>query len=104
MSGSSNWTFRMPRSFQPASTLSTETDLSAAITMTSAPGSVVPNSDLEADIGGERLDRFPARLWNHGQPPALPAVTPQPPFRQDTRWLPVPASQTQALIRVVHDD
>src|ERR1700681_172949 len=74
ISGSSKRTFRMPRSFQPASTRSTETDLPSAITTTSTPGSVVPKANLKADLGGQRPGDVDAYLRDDDQDAALASV------------------------------
>src|SRR5580704_5844100 len=75
MSGSSKRTFRMPRSCQPASTRSTETDLPSAITMASTPGSVVPKANPKTDFIGQGAGDVDAYLRDDDQHAALASVT-----------------------------
>src|ERR1700686_4426270 len=104
MSGSSKRTFRMPRSFQPASTRSTETDLPSAITMASTPGSVAPKANLEPDLGGQRPGDVDAHLRDDDQHATFAPNATLERRGQCVRWLQVAALPPERWIRVVHHD
>src|SRR5580700_1683927 len=104
MSGSSKRTFRMPRSFQPASTRSTETDLPSAITMASAPGSVVPKANLEPDLGGQRPGGADACVRDDDQHATFAPIAALERRDQCVRWLQVAALPPERRIRIVHHD
>src|ERR1700674_1057009 len=104
MSGSSKRTFRMPRSFQPASTRSTETDLPSAITMASTPGSVVPKSNLEPDLSRQRASGLHAYFRDDDQHASLASVPALEGRDQGVGRLQVAALPSERWIRVVHHD
>src|SRR6202521_901976 len=104
MSGSSKRTFRMPRSFQPASTRSTEMDLPSAITMASTPGSVVPKANLEPELSREHLGRVYPYFRDDDQHATFASVGALEGRRHRVRWLQVTALPSERWVRVVHHD
>src|ERR1700686_4639894 len=104
MSGSSKRTFRMPRSFQPASTRSTEMDLPSAITMASTPAPVVPKTNLEPDLSREHLGRVRPYFRDDHQHASLAAVDALEGRGHRVRWLQVTALPAERWVRVVHHD
>src|SRR5437879_1678666 len=103
MSGSSKRTLRMPRSFQPASTCSTETDFRSAIAMVCTPASVVPGPDVQPEGGHQGHDRIRLLSGDDGQHTALAAIPPQECVGQHPRRLEVTAVHAQDGIRVMTD-
>src|SRR3989454_5807557 len=104
MSGSSKRTLRMPCSFHPVSTCSTEADFFSAIAMASTPASVVPDADLEPELACDRLDCICVLRRQDGKNAALAAVTAEQ-RRRDHAWrLQVMAVPTQGRVRIADGD
>src|ERR1700681_1432973 len=104
MSGSSKRTFRTPRSFQPASTRSTEMALPSAITMASTPGSVVPSANLEPDLGGQCFGYVHTNFRDDDQHSSLSPVAAHERRGESVRRLQVTALPSERWIRVVNHD
>src|ERR1700674_1448550 len=104
MSGSSKRTFRMPRSFPPASTRPTQKDLPSAITMASTPAPVVPKANVEPDLGREHLGRVHPYFRDDYQHASFAAVAALEGSGHRVRWLQVTALPAERWVRVVHHD
>src|SRR6267143_4476305 len=102
MSGSSKRTLRIPCSFQPVSTCSTEVDFFSAIAMASTPASVVPHADLQTELARDRLDCV--CILQDCKNPALAAVPAEQRRRDDARWLQMIAVPTQGRVRIADGD
>src|SRR5437660_6087906 len=100
MSGSSKRTFRMPCSFHPVSTCSTEADFFSAIAMASTPASVVPDAYLQTELACYGLDCICMLRRQDCKHSALATVTAEQ-GRRDRLWrLQVMAVPTQGRVRI----
>src|SRR3989475_7451099 len=104
MSGSSKRTLRMPCSFQPVSTCSTEADFFSAIAMASTPASVVPDADLEPELACDRLDCICMLRRQDCKHPAFASITAKQRRRDRAWWLQVIAVPTQGRVRIADGD
>src|SRR2546426_7059898 len=104
MSGSSKRTLRMPCSFHPVSTCSTEADFFSAIAMASTPASVVPDVDLEPELACDRLDCICVLRRQDRKNAALAAVTAEQRRRDHAWWLQMIAVPAQGRVRIVDGD
>src|SRR2546427_7102889 len=104
MSGSSKRTLRMPCSFQPVSTCSTEADFFSAIAMASTPASVVPHADLEPELACDRLDCICVLRRQGCKHSALAAVAAEQRRRDHAWWLQMMAVPTQGRVRIADGD
>src|SRR2546425_7823922 len=104
MSGSSKRTFRMPCSFHPVSTCSTEADFFSAIAMASTPASVVPHADLETELACDRLDCICMFRRHNCKHPAFAPVATKQRRRDRAWWLQMIAVPTQGRVRIADGD
>src|SRR5438876_9778002 len=104
MSGSSKRTLRMPCSFQPVSTCSTDADFFSAVAMASPPASVVPDADLEPELACDRLDCICMLRRQDGKHPARASITAKQRRRDHAWWLQVMAIPTQGRVRIADGD
>src|SRR2546422_5002344 len=100
MSGSSKRTFRMPCSFHPVSTCSTEADFFSAIAMASTPASVVPDADLEPELACDGPDCVCVLRRQDRENSAFASITAKQRRRDHARWLQVMAVPTQGRVRI----
>src|SRR5438105_11377144 len=104
MSGSSKRTLRMPCSFHPVSTCSTEADFFSAIAMASTPASVVPDAYLQTEIACDGPDCICTLRRQDCENSALAAVAAEQ-GRRDRAWrLQVMAVPAQGRVRIADGD